>query len=589
LDEPVSPSRLAPKLPRDLETICLKCLQKEPAKRYASAAFLADDLQRFLRGEPIQARPVPAWERAWKAAKRRPATAVSLLATLLAVVVAVGVVLVKNSQLARERDTAAQARENAEKQRALAQARLEKAVDAVERIMTRAAGEKWASDPALMSERREILEDAVAWFQSFGEEDSRDPIVRRQAGRAYLQCAAVYIALADYDRSRFMTDRAVSAFRSLGDEFPNDAIAFRGLAESTTMLGHLDLMAAKYQQARDHYEEAARIAENAIRIDPENSESEVVLADAQLAMAMLLANTDPVKAGEHNRRVLAIAQKLVANPSAGWRARQLIFTVIVNMGVSYVAQGAPDVGYTMFKSALTTLLAFSGTQPPNAYAAQMFAVSKAELDVHYGAQLVRRGKSDEGLKSVQNGLADIDRLLTAQPKSFPLRIQKLQLQLIAAEVFVRLGRSRDAESLFAQLDRGRTQLLAEMPQMTWLKDLGFVQHSLLLVELARASRAAEVESGFREILKKSQGRSQSTVRYNAACAFAQLSRSGSAGDRERFARRAVELLDGLLAANFFRVPQTNNHLDDDTDLDPLRARPDFREFLAKAKAQRPKK
>ena len=77
--EPVPPRQFEPRVPHDLETICLKCLEKDPARRFATAAELADDLRRFVDGDPIHARPTPAWERAWKWGKRRPAT-VALLA-----------------------------------------------------------------------------------------------------------------------------------------------------------------------------------------------------------------------------------------------------------------------------------------------------------------------------------------------------------------------------------------------------------------------------------------------------------------------------------------------------------------------------
>jgi serine/threonine-protein kinase len=80
--DPVPPSRLNAKMPRDLETICLKCLQKDPRRRYATAAALADDLQRFQRSESIAARPVGPLERFGMWVRRRPAVAALLGATV---------------------------------------------------------------------------------------------------------------------------------------------------------------------------------------------------------------------------------------------------------------------------------------------------------------------------------------------------------------------------------------------------------------------------------------------------------------------------------------------------------------------------
>jgi WD40 repeat protein/serine/threonine protein kinase len=81
--EPASPRSLAPRLPRDLETICLTCLEKEPGRRYASALALAEDLRRFLAGEPTHARPASALRRAAHWLRRHPAAASALAAGLL--------------------------------------------------------------------------------------------------------------------------------------------------------------------------------------------------------------------------------------------------------------------------------------------------------------------------------------------------------------------------------------------------------------------------------------------------------------------------------------------------------------------------
>ncbi len=104
-DEPVPPRQLQHKVPRDLETVCLKCLHKEPGRRYASALELAEDLRRFLAGEPIHARPVGPAERAVKWVRRRPA--VAGLAAALVLVAAAGFAGITWKYLEAEQQTRA--------------------------------------------------------------------------------------------------------------------------------------------------------------------------------------------------------------------------------------------------------------------------------------------------------------------------------------------------------------------------------------------------------------------------------------------------------------------------------------------------
>jgi serine/threonine-protein kinase len=92
--EPIPPGRLQPKIPRDLETICLKCLEKDIPKRYSTAEALAEDLRRFLSGEPILARPIAAPARLWRWCRRNPRVAALTAAVLLLLVfVSMGSVL----------------------------------------------------------------------------------------------------------------------------------------------------------------------------------------------------------------------------------------------------------------------------------------------------------------------------------------------------------------------------------------------------------------------------------------------------------------------------------------------------------------
>jgi serine/threonine protein kinase/tetratricopeptide (TPR) repeat protein len=104
--EPVPPRRRLPKLPRDLETICLKCLEKDPRRRYSTAEALADDLCRFLAGEPIWARPTPVWQHGVKWVRRRPAVAGLIGVTLAGALTPVGLLVWHNVDLRAKVDRA---------------------------------------------------------------------------------------------------------------------------------------------------------------------------------------------------------------------------------------------------------------------------------------------------------------------------------------------------------------------------------------------------------------------------------------------------------------------------------------------------
>jgi WD40 repeat protein/tRNA A-37 threonylcarbamoyl transferase component Bud32 len=121
-DEPRSPRSLNDRVPRDLETICLKAMAKEPARRYATAGELAADLRRWLAGELIAARPVGRFERGWRWTGRHPAEAGVWAASLVAVLalVAAGFFLAYSKAAESQRSLAVKARQVADEQRALA-------------------------------------------------------------------------------------------------------------------------------------------------------------------------------------------------------------------------------------------------------------------------------------------------------------------------------------------------------------------------------------------------------------------------------------------------------------------------------------
>jgi WD40 repeat protein/serine/threonine protein kinase len=175
-EEPVPPRRLQSKVPADLETICLKCLQKEPHKRYPNAEVLADDLKRFLAGEPIQARPIGVYGRTVKFARRRPALAALAVLGVVTVVSVLAVSLYYNAELTKANKKEQDRAQDLAIQKAKAEGEQKKADEArqvAEREREEAEKQRKAAQDRLEHQRRTVYAYQLLQAAGLAERDPR--------------------------------------------------------------------------------------------------------------------------------------------------------------------------------------------------------------------------------------------------------------------------------------------------------------------------------------------------------------------------------------------------------------------------------
>jgi serine/threonine protein kinase len=324
--DPVPPSQLQPKIPRDLETICLKCLQKEPARRYANAEALAEDLRRFQAGEPIVARPVGRLERAWKWTKRRPAVTALSAALLLAVVIGFALVTWKWQEetaarhLAESREREAdKARENeklartdAEKQRKEAdrqkQQALEKseitlryfgrAQDAVKKLMTEASNDTLKNEPRFEQVRKALLEKALAYYQEFLHEQSDDPTLRLTTAAAFRDVGDIHQQLGSKQKAKDAYLTSVKMLQALKHEFPKVPEYRQDLAMSCNNLGVLLRATGQAADAEKLHREAYDLRKQLVKDFPTVAAYRADLARSCNNLGVLLWDRQEIQEAE---------------------------------------------------------------------------------------------------------------------------------------------------------------------------------------------------------------------------------------------------------------------------------------------------
>jgi tetratricopeptide (TPR) repeat protein len=303
--EPVPPGQLRPRLPRDLQTICLKCLAKEPSKRYGSARDLADDLERFAQGRPIRARPVGPLGRLGRWCRRKPALA-GLLAALL-IVGLVGVGSVTALWLRAER-----LRRDADARRREALANLKLAREAADNYATRVSENLRLQQADLRPLRKELLETVVPLYEKLIEGYGDDPEIQAERGKVCFQLGVLTAEVGEREKATDLFTQSAAIFRRLADQHPDEPEYQVGLAKAHNDLGKAYTQASRYADAEREFRQAVAIRRELARRDPGDAQNRKSLALHLRNLGNLCGEhlRQPTEAEDAYRQSLALLEEL---------------------------------------------------------------------------------------------------------------------------------------------------------------------------------------------------------------------------------------------------------------------------------------
>ncbi len=271
------PRKLERRIPRDLETIVLKAIAKEPGQRYASAEALAEDLRRFLADRPVKARRTSAPERLWRWGRRNPALAVSLSSLFL--VLAIGCIGMTLLWRRAERQ-----RSIATEQRARAEANFARARAAVDDSLGQISDSQLKSVPGLQPLRRDLLRSALRFYEGFVKERGDDPTLRAGLAAAQLRLAKIQHEMGTEPQAQDTLRQAMELYETASRDRPDDLSLRDGLAQCCVRLGTALLPS---DQALERFERAIVLWQSLRQAEPANTLYQRELANTFNLIAVL--------------------------------------------------------------------------------------------------------------------------------------------------------------------------------------------------------------------------------------------------------------------------------------------------------------
>jgi tetratricopeptide (TPR) repeat protein len=614
-EEPQPPRRLNDAVPRDLETICLHCLNKEPRRRYPTAQALADDLRRFLAGEPIRARPSGILERGVKWARRRRAVAALLGVSLFAGLALLGGGVWFTARLRRERDHAREGWQRAETNFALAR-------EAVDHYCTRVSEELLLNQPGLQELRKDLLQEALRYYQRFVRQQGDDRALEAELGLAYGRLAIVTGEIESQSQAVEYCQQAVAIFERLAAEHPEVAPYRESLGTAHVTRGHQLYAMGRLAEAEAALHQGRAVREELARQEAQSEKYRHHLAEAQSGLALTHHAQGRHAAAEADcRAALAIWKQLRQEYPKNPRYGNRVVTTCDELGLICQRTGKPDQVDAAFREGLAIGEELLLTHPRNPEQRSALAMIYSHMGSFYRGNR-RTGQAEKALRrsvALQEPLVEehprVLRFVTYLGGTY-CNLGNLQFATArpdgALDSYVRAIRTLEAvlrqdarhalsQEFLSKSLGGRAQVMdqqqrhaealpdwdraMQLPGEEPWRDFVRFRRALALAQTGDHARAAAEAEAL-------AGRKTATAEdlYNLACVCALSATAAARDDRlgvpeaaglpRQYADQAMTLLRQAVQKGYKDVP----HMKKDTDLDPLRSREDFQAILRELEA-----
>jgi tetratricopeptide (TPR) repeat protein len=439
--EPVSVTRLQPKVPRDLETICLKCLEKEPRKRYASAAALAEDLRRFLTGESIGARPAGFAERFGRWSRRNPSVT-ALAACLLLVTIAAFAIV--TWQWRRAEANFEQSNEN-----------FRQAREAVSRLNV-VSEKELRIRSGMQPLRKKLLTDTLSYYDRLAQQKNDDAAIQLDLAFNNQTVGIVTSEIGKLDDALKAYQKAEALFEKLRRSQPEHTQNRNSLAANHLYVGLLQYATGQMDAARQSHQRALQIWQEAASAES-HPKAQRNVALSQWAIGNVWVELgQPDKARSCYDQARLIQERLFKEKDSDDDSRDQLAYNDHSMGWLHHVLGQSPEALEYFQKARAHRARLVETDPRDI--SRQYYLAKTDLCL--GIVYRTTAQEDKAITALNSARLSLEPLVNDNPEVTYFQRTLAEVQLNIGKIHHEVGRHTDARACFVEA-RGICLALAQ--------------------------------------------------------------------------------------------------------------------------------